>query len=52
MLEKTARAAFPASFSVTDALLVGTGRRAPTDAEKAELGELGELAAKLPLVLG
>ncbi|MGW7574608.1 maleylpyruvate isomerase N-terminal domain-containing protein [Streptomyces sp. NPDC054765] len=52
MLEKIAGAAFPASFSDKDALLVGTGRRAPTDAEKAELGELGELATKLPLVLG
>ena len=49
MLEKIAGTAFPASFSDTDALLAGTGRRAPTDAEKAELGEL---AAKLPLVLG
>jgi uncharacterized protein (TIGR03083 family) len=49
MLEKVAGAAFPASFSDTDALLVGTGRRAPTDAETAALGEL---AAKLPLVLG
>ncbi|MFI0712240.1 maleylpyruvate isomerase N-terminal domain-containing protein [Streptomyces inhibens] len=48
-LEKIADAAFPASFTDKDALLVGTGRRAPTDAEKAELGEL---AAKLPLVLG
>ena len=49
MLEKIAGAAFPASLSDKDALLVGTGRRAPTDTEKAELGEL---AAKLPLVLG
>lgn len=49
MLEQIARAAFPASFSDKDALLVGTGRRAPTATEKAELGEL---AAKLPLVLG
>lgn len=49
MLEKIAQSGFPASFSDTDALLVGTGRRAPTDAEKAELGEL---AAKLPFVLG
>ncbi|MEV7343710.1 maleylpyruvate isomerase N-terminal domain-containing protein [Streptomyces sp. NPDC093544] len=49
LLEKIAQAAFPASFSDKDALLVGTGRRAPTDAEKAELGEL---ATKLPLVLG
>ncbi|MBB5140457.1 uncharacterized protein (TIGR03083 family) [Thermocatellispora tengchongensis] len=49
MLEKIAGAAFPASFSDTDALLVGTGRRAPTAAEKAELGEM---AARLPFVLG
>jgi uncharacterized protein (TIGR03083 family) len=49
MLEKIAAAAFPKSFSDKDVLLVGTGRRAPTDAEKAELGEL---AAKLPFVLG
>ncbi|MFF1706756.1 maleylpyruvate isomerase N-terminal domain-containing protein [Streptomyces sp. NPDC058252] len=48
-LEKIADATFPASFTDKDALLVGTGRRAPTDAEKAELGEL---AAQLPLVLG
>ncbi|SDI33773.1 Mycothiol maleylpyruvate isomerase N-terminal domain-containing protein [Nonomuraea jiangxiensis] len=49
MLEKIAGAAFPASFSDKDALLVGTGRRAPTEAERAELGDL---AAKLPLYLG
>lgn len=49
MLERIARAAFPASFSDKDALLVGTGRRAPTGAEEAELGDL---AARLPLVLG
>ena len=49
MLEKIIGATFPASFSDSDALLVGTGRRAPTDAETAELGEL---AASLPLVLG
>ena len=49
MLERIAGAAFPASFTDTDALLVGTGRRAPTDAEKAKLGEL---AARLPLILG
>ncbi|WP_239313958.1 maleylpyruvate isomerase N-terminal domain-containing protein [Plantactinospora mayteni] len=47
-LEKIAGAAFPAVFSDRDALLVGTGRRAPTDAETAELGEL---AGRLPLVL-
>ncbi|MFE9750049.1 maleylpyruvate isomerase N-terminal domain-containing protein [Saccharothrix saharensis] len=49
MLEQIAGTAFPASFSDTDALLIGTGRRAPTDAEVAELGGL---AARLPLVLG
>ncbi|MGO4426260.1 maleylpyruvate isomerase N-terminal domain-containing protein [Streptomyces sp. MCAF7] len=49
MLEKIAGAAFPASWSDKDALLVGTGRRAPSGAEKAELGELG---ARLPLVIG
>jgi uncharacterized protein (TIGR03083 family) len=48
-LEKIAGATFPRSFSDKDALLIGTGRRVPTDAEKTELGEL---AAKLPLVLG
>ena len=46
MLETIAGSAFPASFSDRDALLIGTGRRAPTDAEASELG------ARLPLVLG
>ncbi|TDC03842.1 maleylpyruvate isomerase [Nonomuraea longispora] len=49
MLEQLAGAAFPASLSDRDALLVGTGRRAPTDAEKAELGGL---AGRLPFVIG
>jgi hypothetical protein len=49
MLEKIAGSAFPGSFADTDALLVGTARRAPTDAERAALGDL---AAKLPLSLG
>ncbi|MEU5853251.1 maleylpyruvate isomerase N-terminal domain-containing protein [Saccharopolyspora shandongensis] len=49
MLEEIAGTAFPASFSDEDALLIGTGRRVPADAERAELGDL---AAKLPLVLG
>jgi hypothetical protein len=49
MLEKIAGTAFPASFSDSDVLLVGTGRRAPTEAEAAELAQL---ASKLPLVLG
>lgn len=41
--------AFSVSFTDVDALLVGTGRRAPTDAQAAELGEL---AGRLPFVLG
>ncbi|WP_290062810.1 maleylpyruvate isomerase N-terminal domain-containing protein [Amycolatopsis solani] len=49
MLEKIAGTAFPASFSNTDVLLVATGRRAPTEAEHEALGEL---AARLPFVLG
>ncbi|MFD8336512.1 maleylpyruvate isomerase N-terminal domain-containing protein [Streptomyces solisilvae] len=49
MLEEIAGAVFPASWSDKDALLVGTGRRAPTDVERAELGDL---AAKLPFVIG
>jgi hypothetical protein len=49
LLEKIAGATFPAMLSDTDALLVGTGRRPATDAEK---DDLGELAARLPLVLG
>ncbi|WP_433463087.1 maleylpyruvate isomerase N-terminal domain-containing protein [Spirillospora sp. CA-128828] len=48
-LEKIAQAAFPASFSDRDALLIGTGRRTPADAEEAALGDL---AARLPLILG
>ncbi|WP_432251596.1 maleylpyruvate isomerase N-terminal domain-containing protein [Streptomyces sp. HNM1019] len=48
-LERIAGAPFPVSWSDKDALLVGTGRRAPTAEERADLGDL---AAKLPLVLG
>jgi hypothetical protein len=48
-LEKIAGEPFPAAFSDTDALLVGTGRRAPTEAERAALGGL---AARVPFVLG
>ncbi|MFJ5971751.1 maleylpyruvate isomerase N-terminal domain-containing protein [Streptomyces sp. NPDC093060] len=48
-LEKIGGTPFPASLSDRDALLIGTGRRAPTEAEKAALGDL---AARLPLVLG
>lgn len=49
LVEQIAGTAFPASFSDTDVLLVATGRRAPTDAERASLGDL---AARLPFVLG
>ncbi|MER6776875.1 MULTISPECIES: maleylpyruvate isomerase N-terminal domain-containing protein [unclassified Streptomyces] len=49
LLERVAGAAFPASLTDRDALLVGTGRRAPTPSEQAELGAL---AGRLPLVLG
>jgi Mycothiol maleylpyruvate isomerase N-terminal domain len=49
MLETIAGAAFSASFTDKDALLIGTGRRVPTDAEATHIGEL---AAKLPLILG
>lgn len=49
LLEKIAGAELPASFTDKDALQVGTGRRPPTAAERAELGDL---AGKLPLILG
>ena len=49
LLEGIAGAAFPASFSDADALLVGTGRRPPTGEERRELGEA---AGRLPLILG
>lgn len=49
MLEEIAGVTFAASLSDKDALLVGTGRRAPTDTEKAKLGELG---MQSPLILG
>ncbi|MFB6549979.1 maleylpyruvate isomerase N-terminal domain-containing protein [Streptomyces sp. NPDC056405] len=49
LLEKIAGVAFPPSFTDKDALLIGTGRRAPTEAEQAALGEA---AARLPFSLG
>ncbi|MFF1906459.1 maleylpyruvate isomerase N-terminal domain-containing protein [Kitasatospora sp. NPDC058218] len=49
LLERIAGGAFPAPFPDADALLVGTGRRVATRAERAELGALG---TRLPLVLG
>jgi uncharacterized protein (TIGR03083 family) len=49
LLEAITGVVFPASLSDRDVLLVGTGRRAPTDAERAALGTA---AAKLPFVIG
>ncbi|MEV0367317.1 maleylpyruvate isomerase N-terminal domain-containing protein [Nocardia fusca] len=49
LLESITGAAFPATFSDRDALLIGTGRRAATAEEQVALGEL---AAELPLILG
>ncbi|MCX5280809.1 maleylpyruvate isomerase N-terminal domain-containing protein [Streptomyces sp. NBC_00198] len=47
-LERIAGYAFPVSFTDTDVLLVGTGRRPPSAAESAQLGDT---AAGLPLTL-
>ncbi|MFE7558792.1 maleylpyruvate isomerase N-terminal domain-containing protein [Kitasatospora sp. NPDC057500] len=52
LLERVAAAPFPASFADADALLVGTGRRAATPAERSQLAALGTRGPKLPLVLG
>ncbi|MEO3752573.1 maleylpyruvate isomerase N-terminal domain-containing protein [Streptomyces sp. B6B3] len=49
LLEGIAGTPFPAAVSDRDALLVATGRRPPTDAERAALGDL---AARLPLSIG
>ncbi|MGC9495819.1 maleylpyruvate isomerase N-terminal domain-containing protein [Streptomyces sp. WG7] len=49
LLEKIVGATFPPSFTDEDALLIGTGRRAPTEAEKAALGEP---ATRVPVTLG
>lgn len=49
MLERIAGSPFSSSFHDVDALLIGTGRRAPTGAEQAELGVL---AFRVPLYLG
>ncbi|WP_030713284.1 maleylpyruvate isomerase N-terminal domain-containing protein [Streptomyces sp. NRRL F-2580] len=51
LLEKIAGAAFPATFSDKDALLIGTGRRAPTGAQEGELRR-SATPLPLPLVLG
>ncbi len=47
--DKVTCAAFPASFPDKDALLIGTGRRAPADAEKTALANWPR---NPPLVLG
>ncbi|MGW1178875.1 maleylpyruvate isomerase N-terminal domain-containing protein [Kitasatospora sp. NPDC002543] len=49
LLERIAGAPFPSSFPDPDALLVGTGRRPASAAERTELGAL---RARLPLHLG
>lgn len=49
MLQEIAGTAFPASLSDKDSLLVGTGRRAPTEAEELDLGSL---AVTVPVILG
>ncbi|WP_328564403.1 maleylpyruvate isomerase N-terminal domain-containing protein [Streptomyces coelicoflavus] len=49
LLEGIAGAAFPVSFTDREALLIGTGRRAPTATEAAALGAL---AARLPFPVG
>ncbi|WP_264933907.1 maleylpyruvate isomerase N-terminal domain-containing protein [Streptomyces sp. A012304] len=48
-LERIAGAPFPAALRDPDALLIGTGRRTPTAAEQAALGDL---TARLQLLLG
>ncbi|MFE0804471.1 maleylpyruvate isomerase N-terminal domain-containing protein [Streptomyces sp. NPDC058812] len=49
LLEKIVGVTFAPSFTDKDALLIGTGRRVPTEAEAAALGEP---AAGLPFALG
>ncbi|MFJ1567898.1 hypothetical protein ACIOG8_27400 [Streptomyces erythrochromogenes] len=49
MPERIAGAAFPTSFTDRDALLVGTGRSAPTDTQRTELRDA---AVRFPLVQG
>lgn len=49
LLERVTGEPFPAALSDTDALLVATGRRAPTPGERTALGTL---AARLPFVIG
>ena len=48
MLETIAGTAFPASWPDRDVLLIGTGRRAATEAERVELGAS---STRLPFIL-
>ncbi|MEU3600813.1 maleylpyruvate isomerase N-terminal domain-containing protein [Streptomyces sp. NPDC006798] len=50
LLERITGTPFPAALPDRDVLLIGTGRRAPTRAERSLLG--GELTARIPFVLG
>ncbi|GGS40054.1 hypothetical protein GCM10010238_31940 [Streptomyces griseoviridis] len=49
LLERIAGTPFPAALPDSDALRIGTGRRAPSGAERTRLGAL---AGRLPFVLG
>lgn len=49
LLERVTGSPFPATFTDTETLLIATGRRRPTT---EQLGELGNLAERLPIVLG
>jgi hypothetical protein len=49
LFERVIGTPFPRSFSATDTLLIGTGRREPNAAERSALGPL---ATRLPLALG
>jgi hypothetical protein len=52
LLERRLRLRLPATWADADALRIATGRRPATDAERAELEELGPRAAMLPLSFG
>jgi len=52
LLERRLRLRLPEGWADADALRLATGRRAPTDDERAELEELGPRGAMLPLSLG
>jgi uncharacterized protein (TIGR03083 family) len=52
MLERRLHLRLPEGWADADALHVATGRRTPTDEERAELEELGPRAAMLPLSFG